>query len=365
MADADWGTLITQFIWILFFIMIFTGANQKIQMKLWSIDIRNKLSIIKRYINEDHARIENMLKNLGVRTPSVLIRRAYNFFTIDPVAIEPTDIIKRMEHLIRTTDKSFRRLVAQYVPDLNKYERSLVETSISILSTLNLIYKVIKHYLIVSEKENNWILLMQLELLMPQIMKLVETYHEALDPFMTGKPIGDGAGPLIAHRIIEDGKVVSKRVVEETSITEVWLDDRRIFVIKAEGPGSNVGRPGYVLARLVEELKGNVDLIITIDAALKLESEDRGEIAEGVGAAIGDPGPEKIAIERAATKYGIPLRALVVKMDLGDAIYTMKKEIYEACERAYEYVRKLIKELTGSKATIIVAGIGNTMGVPG
>ncbi|ABN69993.1 conserved hypothetical protein [Staphylothermus marinus F1] len=365
MPDTDWGTLITQLIWLLFFIMIFTGANQKIQMKLWSIDIRNKLSIIKRYIDEDHARIENILKNLGVQTPSVLIKRANNFFTIDPVTIEPTDIIKRMEHLIRTSDKSFRKLVSLYLPNLDKHERSLVETSISILSTLNLIYKVIKHYLISSEKENNWVLLMQLELIMPQIMKLVETYHEALDPFTTGKPIGDGAGPLIAHRIIEDGRVVSKKVVEDTSITEVWLDDRRIFVIKAEGPGSNVGRPGYILAKLVDELRGSVDLIITIDAALKLESEERGEIAEGVGAAIGDPGPEKIAIERAATKYGIPLRALVVKMDLGDAIYTMKKDIYEACERAYEYVRKLVKELTTPKSTIIIAGIGNTMGVPG
>ncbi|ADI32662.1 DUF1512 domain-containing protein [Staphylothermus hellenicus] len=365
MANTDWGTIITQLIWLLFFIMIFTGANQKIQMKLWSIDIRNKLSIIKRYIDEDQARIENILKNLGVQTPSVLIKRANNFFTIDPVTIEPTDIIKRMEHLIRTSDKSFRKLVSLYLPSLDKHERSLVETSISILSTLNLIYKVIKHYLISSEKENNWVLLMQLELIMPQIMKLVETYHEALDPFITGKPIGDGAGPLIAHRIIENGRVVSKKVVEDTSITEVWLDNRRIFIIKAEGPGSNVGRPGYVLAKIVDELRGSVDLIITIDAALKLESEERGEIAEGVGAAIGDPGPEKIAIERAATKYEIPLRALVVKMDLEDAIYTMKKDIYEACERAYEYVRKLVKELTTPKSTIIIAGIGNTMGVPG
>ncbi len=365
MANTDWATLIVQIIWLLFFVLIFTGANQKIQMKIWSLDIRNKLSIIKKYIDEDQAKIETILKNLGLKTPSPLLRRTNNFFTIDPVSIEPTDIIKRMEHLIRTSDESFRKIVSIYLPSLNRYERSLVETSLTVLGALNMIYKIISHYLITSEKENNWILLMQLELIMPQIMKIVETYHDALDPFTTGKPVGDGAGPYIVHKMIESGKIISRKVVEETSITELWFNDRRIYVIKAEGPGSNVGRPGYVLARLIDDLRGNVDLIITIDAALKLESEETGEIAEGVGAAIGDPGPEKIAIERAATKYNIPLRALVVKMDLKDAVYVMKKEIYEACERAYEYVKKLINELTPPKSTIIIAGIGNTIGIPG
>jgi len=363
--ENDWTSLITQLVWIIFFIMILTGANQKIQMKLWSIDIRNKLSLINKYLLEDRNKIENILRNLGVETPSVLIRRATDFFTIDPVSDEPTDIMKRLDHLIRTRDKSFRNLVSLYVKNIDKYEKSLVETSLSIYAAINQVYKIVRHYLLSAEKENNWVLLMQLELQMPQILKIVETYHEALDPFTKGKPIGDSAGPLVAYRFIESGKIISKTVVEETSITELWLDNRRIYVIKAEGPGSNVGRPGHVLADLVEKLNGNVDLIITIDAALKLEGEELGEIAEGVGAAIGDPGPEKIAIERAATKYNIPLRALIIKMDLKDAIYTMKKEIFEACERAYDYTRRLIRELTPPNSTIIVAGIGNTIGVPG
>lgn len=365
LMDSNWSSIIMQLIWIIFFVMIFTGANQKIQMRLWSYDIRNKLRIIKSYVDEDRNRVEKLLKNLGLEAPGILMKRAIDFFIIEPVSIEPTDIIKRLDHLIRTTERSFRNLIASYLPGIGRYERSLVETSVSLVAVLNTVYKIVKHYLITAEKQNNWILLMQLELAMPQIMKLVEIYHEALDPFTTGKPIGDSVGPLVAHRIIESGKVLSRRVIDETSITEIWLEERRIFVIKAEGPGSNVGRPGHVLADLVEKLKGNVDLVITIDAALKLEGEESGVIAEGVGAAIGDPGPEKIAIERATTKYNIPLRALIIKMDHGEAIHTMKKEIFEAGERAYEYVIKLIKELTPPNSTIIIAGIGNTMGIPG
>lgn len=363
MDETNWATIFMQIFWIIFFIMILTGANQRIQMKLWSIDIRNKLKIIKKYIEEDRHKIENYLRNLGVSVPQILIRRIMNYFIIDPVTIEPTDIIKRMDHLIRTGEKGIRNIVKEYLPQIGVYERSLLETSLSILGALNQLYKIIQHYLLVSEKENNWILLMQLELIMPQIMKIAEIYHRALDPFLTGKPVGDSIGPYVAYRLIESGEIVSRRIIDETSITEIRLNDRRVYVIKAEGPGSNVGKPGRVLAQLIEELKGNIDLVITIDAALKLEGEKLGEIAEGIGAAIGDPGPEKIAIERATAKYNIPLHAVVVKIGLDDAINTMKKEIYEACERAYEYVKNLLSELTKPHATIVVAGIGNTIGV--
>jgi len=362
--NIDWPTLIFQMIWIFLLILLFTGGNQKIQMKLWSIDIRNKLKIIRKYLEDDQRKIENYMRNLGMDAPSILVKRIINYFTIEPVDIEPTDIIKRMDHLIQTSERTIKKIIADQLPDVGVYERSLVETGLAIISVINSIYKVVLHYLLTSEKEHNWVLLMQLQLIMPQILRLVETYHESLDPFLHGKPIGDTAGAYVAYRLVEEGEIISHKIVEDTSIFEVRLDDRRIYVIKAKGPGSNVGRPGIVLAQLVEELKGNVDLVITVDAALKLEGEKRGEIAEGVGAAIGDPGPEKIAIERATTKYGIPLKALVIKMGLDDAINAMKKEIYEACERTYEYVRKLIKEMTKPSSTVIVAGIGNTIGVP-
>ena len=79
MAETDWGSMIIQLFWIMFFILILTGANQRIQMKLWSIDIRNKLRVIKKYIDDDQQRIENYLRNLGVKTPSLLVRRINNY----------------------------------------------------------------------------------------------------------------------------------------------------------------------------------------------------------------------------------------------------------------------------------------------
>ncbi|MEM4020520.1 MAG: DUF1512 domain-containing protein, partial [Desulfurococcaceae archaeon] len=329
--NGDTVSLITQLIWIALFVLIITGLNQRIQMKLWIWDIRSKMNVIKNILEEDKSKVKSMLKNLGIQTPEVLINRLLEFFTINPVEIEPTDIIRRLNHLLRTTEISVKKLVEDTIPHIGKYERSLVESSISIVSVINNVYKVVRHYLITGERENNWILIMQLQFLMPQIIRMINIYHESLDAFMTGKPIGDGAGPLVVYNLVENSSIISRKVINDTSIIEIWYKNRRIFVIKAEGPGSNVGHPGVVLSQLVEDLKGNVDLIITIDAALKLEGEETGSLAEGVGAAIGDPGPEKIAIERAASKYNIPLRALVVKMDLREAITTMRKDIYDAC----------------------------------
>jgi len=363
--DGDTASLIIQVIWIIMFFLILTGLNQKIQMKIWITDIRMKLNTIRSIVEEDKQRAKTMLRNLGMESPEVLVDRVIEFFTIEPVEVEPIDIIKRMDHLIRTTDTSVRRLIELNLPHVGKYERSLVETSLSIVGALHLIYKIVRHYLITGEKENNWILIMQLQLQMPQILKYVNMYHEALDAFTTGKPIGDGIGPLVAYRLAEMGEKVSTRVIDDTSIIESRYRDRRLFIVKAEGPGSNVGHPGAVIDRLVEELGGGVDLIITVDAALKLEGEKTGSIAEGVGAAIGDPGPEKIAIERAASRYGIPLRALIIKMDVREAITVMRKEIYEAAESVVKYLDKIIEESTKPNSTIIIAGIGNTMGIPG
>lgn len=63
--------------------------------------------------------------------------------------------------------------------------------------------------------------------------------------------------------------------------------------------------------KLIQEASP-IHLIVTVDAAVKLEGEQSGEVAEGVGAAIGGPGAERYHIEEAATKHGIPVNAVVV-----------------------------------------------------
>ncbi|MCS7128332.1 MAG: DUF1512 domain-containing protein [Desulfurococcaceae archaeon] len=363
MADSSWLDYVWQLMFITFFIMIITGTNQRIQMKIWIYDIRSKLNVIRSYAESSRAKIIDALRKLGARDPEYSIAKYIDFFAISPVEIEPIDIIKRLDHILRTEERAIKNFFEKLLPNAGKYERSLLESSLEVAIVLNYLYKVIRHYILLGEKQNNWVLIMQLQLQMPEIMKVAATYYKALDAFMSAKPVGDSVGAIVAYRLIEESNVLSRKIVEDTAIVEARLASRRVFIIKAEGPGSNVGKPGKVLSDLVEEFNGNIDLVITVDAALKLEGEEDGEISEGVGAAIGDPGPEKIAIERATAKYNIPLRALVIKMDLASALKPLKKELYEAAERAVDYVKRLIVENTLENATVIVAGIGNTVGV--
>jgi hypothetical protein len=106
-----------------------------------------------------------------------------------------------------------------------------------------------------------------------------------------------------------------------------------------------------------------VDSLIMIDAALKLEGEHTGEIAEGIGAAIGGIGVEKFRIEKAAVGADIPMYAVVVKQSLIDAISVMNKEIAEASEKAVAVVQRIIEEKTKEGDTVLIVGVGNTLGV--
>jgi len=286
---------------------------------------------------------------------------------IRPVDIEPVDIIKRLAHLLDVRNARVKEEFREAMPDKDEYVRSRAATAAEITAALYTIHKIVRHLLLLGEKTKNWILIMQLQLLMPQILKIAETYRRALDDFIAGTPIGDSVGPMVALKLA--GYEAQWRDADEDTVyTEAQVEGRRVIVVKARGPGSNVGNPGRATARLVEDLEregAKPTLLITVDAALKLEGEETGSVADGVGAAIGDPGPEKIAFERIAAAKGIRLRAVIVKMGLEEAIVAMKKEIAEAADKALERVKEIIRAESKPGDTVIVVGVGNTIGVAG
>ncbi len=358
---ADWIQVVSELVFMIIFILIFFGFNQRLQVYIWTRNIRARLRVLERYARDSRKHAEKMLAEAGAENPSEIMDRLVDYFVIEPVTIEPTDIIRRLDHVLNVREQRFKHLIERITPKATDIERSLAETVAEISTALNFLYKVVRHYLLFGEKTRNWVLIMQLELIMPQLLKIAETYYKAIDVFTAGKPIGDGLGALVAYRLMKGSEL--RRVAEDTVAAETLLENRKLIVVKAEGPGSRVGKPGKAVERIVEELNGNLSMIITVDAALKLEGEDTGSIAEGSGAAIGDPGPEKIRIERAASKYGIPLHAIVVKMGMEEAIHEMKEEIVKAAEKVVERIKELILRNTKEGDTVLVAGIGNTVGI--
>jgi len=143
----------------------------------------------------------------------------------------------------------------------------------------------------------------------------------------------------------------------------VPIEGRTAFIIKAEGPGGNVGKPGDAAKLVIDENEGKIAMVIMIDAALKLEGENVGEVAEGVGAAIGGPGVDQFKIEETILKYKVPINAVIIKEDIGDAVSPMRKEIFDASEKAIERIKQLILEKTKEGDKVIIVGVGNSIGL--
>ncbi len=94
-----------------------------------------------------------------------------------------------------------------------------------------------------------------------------------------------------------------------------------------------------------------------------MKAKRLGEIAEGIGAAIGGPGVDQYKIEEAVLAEKIPLYAVIIKEDIGDAVSMMRKEISDAADKAIERVKDVVKERTKEGDLIIIVGVGNTIGV--
>src|SRR5690606_16909668 len=108
----------------------------------------------------------------------------------------------------------------------------------------------------------------------------------------------------------------------ETVYSEGEYKGRKLYLLKAEGPAGTVGRPGEAITRLAGDMGIKIDAIVMIDAALKLEGEKTGEVAEGIGAAIGGIGVEKYQIEEVATQMQIPVYAVIVKQSVRSEEHT-------------------------------------------
>ena len=368
---ADDFNIIIQTLYILLFVvLIFFG--QRIQFHLSLMEVGG---ILRQLLHLRNAAVKMTMDELKKYSSDKDINskfeRLLNSFMIMPEAVDPAGIVKKIEHIVDIREARFledvRRLINQEIEESKIRNLSnMVEATMA----LNIIYKIIQHYYLLAKKTKNFFVMAQLQMIAPLIFNEAKSYLQALNAFKLGTPIGDSIGPLIVHKFMnhEETKILEhkKDYVKDTDLYKVERGGRIFYIIKATGPGGNVGKPGEAIKKVINSLKRKNEKIagvIMIDAALKLEGEKTGEVAEGVGAAIGGIGVEKFKIEEIATKNKLPLYAIIIKQSLMEAITTMKKEIADSVSDAISRIERISKEelVDGS---IILAGIGNTIGVP-
>jgi hypothetical protein len=284
-----------------------------------------------------------------------------NYVTIMPVSTDPGGIVPKIEHLMDTQEERVRQEVSALMKGADPVSVSVAQNMLELAGGLNAVHRIVRHYYLEGKKTGSSMALAQLQTSLPQIMSQAAALSGAMESVKRGNPIGDGVGPLVASRFISGSPV--QVVARDTVVGVKEHEGRTLYVMKADGPMGYVGRPGVAVERLVEEMSVAPRAIIMVDAAAKLEGEETGEVTEGVGAAIGGIGVEKFQIEEVAARHGIPVYAVLVKEGDADVMATMKDEVVRGAERAVKVVSRLIREKTSEGDTVLLAGIGNTLGV--
>jgi hypothetical protein len=340
---------------------LFFGYGQRIQAFVMLANVRRKLGRLESLRDSAHRRLLDLVLHETNRLDGErVIDRLTSSFVIGPVDLDPAGIVGKLQHVLDTYEDHLKSEVRRLVAGASETEVDNLTNLLEVSISLDAMYRVVRHYYLQSKRQGGLLALAQLQMSLPTIMEEAEAYNSAVDAFAAGKPIGDGVGPLVAKQFSEQSK--PNELFKDTEVYESSFEGRRLLVVKAKGPGGNVGKPGLAVEKLIQEA-GPIHRIITVDAAGKLEGERSGAIAEGVGAAIGGPGAERYHVEEAATKHEIPLNAVVVKMSSKEAVSVMTPGMREAATEAARHVRSIILTDTKPGDSVIVAGIGNTVGI--
>ena len=349
-------------LWVIWIIpiIIFIFYGQRIQLQITSSEIKKNISKLKQFKNETRTELIDYIKKLNSsKDPTQKIDRFIDYFTIMPVDMDPNGIIPKIRHVIRSREDQTRAQVKSLFSEISDLERTKVQTILEVVTSLQLLYKIVNHFYLTAKKQKNYPLILPLQMMLPFIMEEANALHGAMPALKHGQPIGDGIGPMVVGKMMLGHE--KQKVAFETVWSESEHEGRKLVLLKAEGPSATVGRPGDAIEELVS--KNKLDAIVMIDASLKLEGEDSATVAQGFGAAIGGIGTDRFQIEEVAIKHNIPVFAIVIKQSIKEAITLMTKEIADKAEEVRSQVYDMIKENTTSGQSVLVVGVGNTLGI--
>jgi len=360
-AMNDDSNPIMMLVWILP-IILFVFYGQRIQLYVTSGEIKKAIKKLDSFREESRDELIDYVKKNTTpeNDPTVKLDRFLDYFTIMPVDMDPNGIVDKVRHTVRAREDYTREHIRTLSPQISDFELTKVQTLLEIASSLQMIFKIVNHMFLTAKKQNNYPLILPLQMILPFIMEQAEAMNEAISAFKSGQPVGDGIGPMVVGKMMLECE--KETISFQTILAKTDFEDRHLFLLKAEGPGSTVGRPADALEKIISE--NSIDAIIMIDAALKMEGEDSASVAQGFGAAIGGIGTERFQIEAVATTKNIPIFSIVVKQSVKEAITLMTKDIADKADETRLQVYEMIKDNTKQGQSVVIIGVGNTVGVP-
>jgi len=361
MAEFDFMIYVISFLIISVVSILLSSRLITLQARMGMGQLRKAVSELEKYAHDSRRVALKAITKYG--KPKRDVAKEFDdfleFFAIEPVSEDPSGVLRRLELVLDVRKKRFEGAISRLAPNADKETAANLEMAMEGAMANYSLYRVVRHFTVLAEKTKNLQIVMVVQMNIPFLKSYAKAFSEATKAFVEGKPIGDGVGALTAAKFIGEAKY--EEAVKDTVYAEAKFEGRRLILVKAKGPGGRVGKPGELIAKLAKKRK--VDRIIMIDAAGKLEGETSGEIAEGVGAAIGGPPTEKYKIEEIAVAHKIPVDAIVIKESFAEAIKPMTKRLSNGVDKAVDRVKAAIRERSKPGDVVIVAGIGNTIGI--
>ncbi len=344
-------------LWFVFFIlmMVFYPRIIITQM-IWKLD--QTATDLERMTSRGKSIVIGEISKRPSRKLKEDVKNFIEFFFIQPVSLDPYGIVAKFEHMMDGMDERYEYFVKQVAPNLGVEERQNIKMGLSGANSLNMLAKIVRHYVETIRKTKNLQLAMVLQMQLPEIERIAKALMWGTEALAKGWPVGDSIGPLMAAKMIGDSKV--KEVEHDTMLAVKTIAKRKVFIMKAKGPGGRLGKLGKATEKIAKRNK--LAKIITIDAAAKLEGEKTGSVAEGVGVAMGGIGVDRSKIEEVAVKTRVPLDSVVVKMSQEEAIQPITNDILWASPKVMKVIEERVKA-TERKGPILIIGVGNTGGV--
>jgi hypothetical protein len=303
-----------------------------------------------------------ILKKIGTKTKLTKkelddsVKGMMDYFVIEPDAVEPSGLANKIRQLTQRHDKKLDMFIDDITSGMTPEEKKNLAAGMMHTIGIYQISKIIRHFIELIKETKNYQLGMILQMQLPFIDKQVKALYASVPAFTNSIPVGDCIGPLYAATLIGDAKL--SRISEGTVVAIKEINGKEVYILKAEGPGANLGNIDEAIRKIVS--KNKIEKIITVDASGKLEGEKTGEVAMGVGFAMGPRGAERYFAESFLMEKGIPVDAIAVKMKPEEALMPMPLEIKNALPKIDKAVRAELKEV---KKKAIVCGIGVTVGV--
>ncbi|MBI2075903.1 MAG: DUF1512 family protein [Candidatus Aenigmarchaeota archaeon] len=340
------------FFFLMFFVFIFLYPRLMLSQLIYKIEQSARKM-------EEMSHKANMLtaKKAGARSREMknAIDEFTDFFVVEPSAIDPYGLVRKIDQTIRSMESRFTEFVDEIAGGKSYKEKQELNYGLRAAIGLRQISKIVRHFVEQAKKFKNLQIAMILQMQLPMIEKIAESEFHGTEAFVSGWPIGDSIGPLSAASLIDK----SGEIAEDIVSGKTTIKDRTCFVLKAKGPEPHLGRIDEAIAYLMK--RNAIARVITIDAAQKLEGEKSGSVAEGIGFAMGGIGQREM-IENVLLPKKIPVDSIVVKVGMEDAIMPMKKDIFKSLPKVKTLVEKAVSRAKKGQKVIII-GVGNSSGI--